>query len=116
MLQAKLRQIGEALRTVTENCTHYYRTNTFPAIVWAESGEEDSFNSDNRKSEQRIVGTVDLFTRTEFDSLIDDVQTALANLGVTWALESVQYEEETKVIHYEWRWGVTVDGEMEEQP
>lgn len=115
MLQAKLRQIGEGLRTITPNCTHYYRTNKFPAIVWAESGEEDSFNSDNNKSEQRIIGTVDLFTKTEFDSLIDDVQSTLSSLGLTWALESVQYEDETKVIHYEWTWGVTFDGEMEEQ-
>lgn len=115
MLQAKLRQIGVKLRTVTPNCTHYYRTNKFPAIVWAESGEEESFSSDNRKSEQRIVGTVDLFTKTEFDSLIDDVQTALNDLGLTWLLNSVQYEEETKVIHYEWSWGVTFNGEVEEQ-
>lgn len=115
MLQAKLRQIGAALATITPNCTHYFRTENFPAIVWAESGEEDSFNSDNKKSEQRIIGTVDLFTKTEFDTLIDDVQEALTDLGLTWYLESVQYEDETKVIHYEWSWGVTFDGEVEEQ-
>ena len=88
----------------------------FPAIVWAETGEDESFHSDNRKSEQRIIGTVDLFTKTEFDDLIDSVQTALENLGLTWALESVQYEDETKVIHYEWTWGVTFNGQVEEQP
>lgn len=116
MLQAKLRQIGERLREITPNCTHYYRTGKFPAIVWAETGEEYSFNSDNKKSEQRIIGTVDLFTKAEFDTLIDDVQTALEDLGFTWSLESVQYEDETKVIHYEWTWGVTFYGTVEEQP
>lgn len=115
MLQQKLRQIGAALAGITENCTHYYRTDKFPAIVWAESGEDMSFNSDNKKSEQRIIGTVDLFTKTEFDTLIDDVQTTLETLGLTWMLESVQYEDETKIIHYEWTWGVTFDGEVEEQ-
>lgn len=115
MLQQKLRQIGEGLASLTENCTHYYRTDSFPAIVWAESGEEYSFNSDNKKSEQRIIGTVDLFTKTEFDELIDDVQTTLDTLGLTWMLESVQYEDETKIIHYEWTWGVTFDGEVDEQ-
>ena len=115
MLQQKLRQIGEGLASLTANCTHYYRTNKFPAIVWAESGEEYSFNSDNKKSEQRIIGTVDLFTKTEFDQLIDDVQTTLENLGLTWMLESVQYEDETKIIHYEWTWGVTFNGEVDEQ-
>lgn len=115
MLQAKLRQIGAALATITTHCTHYFRTENLPAIVWAESGEEESFNADNKKSEQRIIGTVDLFTQTEFDTLIDDVQTTLTSLGLTWVLESVQYEEDTKIIHYEWTWGVTFDGEVEEQ-
>ena len=115
MLQAKLRQIGVELAKITANCTHYYRTNKYPAIVWAESGEEESFSSDNKKSEQRIIGTVDLFTKTEFDTLIDDVQTTLNSLGLTWVLDSVQYEDETRVIHYEWGWGVTFNGEVEEQ-
>lgn len=110
MLQAKLKQFGEAFAAITPNCSHYYRTDKFPAVVWAESGEDESFNSDNQKSEQRIIGTVDLFTKTEFDPLCDAVQTTLADLGVTWRLNSVQYEDETKVIHYEWEWGVTFNG------
>ena len=110
MLQEKLRQIGEAFADNTPNCSHYYRTDKFPAVVWAESGEDESFNSDNQKSEQRIIGTVDLFTKTEFDPLCDAVQTTLADLGVTWRLNSVQYEDETNVIHYEWEWGVTFNG------
>lgn len=110
MLQEKLKQIGEAFADITPNCSHYYRTDKFPAVVWAESGEDESFNSDNQKSEQRIIGTVDLFTKTEFDPLCDAVQTTLADLGVTWRLNSVQYEDETNVIHYEWEWGVTFNG------
>ena len=110
MLQQKLKQIGEAFADITPNCSHYYRTDGFPAVVWAESGEDESFNSDNQKSEQRIIGTVDLFTKTEFDPLCDAVQTTLADLGVTWRLNSVQYEDETNVIHYEWEWGVTFNG------
>ena len=63
---------------------------------------------------QNIVGTVDLFTKTEFDPLADDVQNVLDELGVTWSLESVQYEDETNLIHMEWSWGVTFGGEVEE--
>lgn len=110
MLQQKLKQIGEAFAAITPNCSHYYRTDGFPAVVWAESGEDESFNSDNQKSEQRIIGYIDLFTKTEFDPLCDAVQTTLADLGVTWRLNSVQYEDETNVIHYEWEWGVTFNG------
>lgn len=113
-LQSKLYQIGVALAEITDNCYHYWRpVKDVPCIIWAESGEDGSFNSDNRKSCQRIIGTVDLFTKTEFDSLVDSVQETLENIGLTWALESVQYEEDTNLIHYEWTWGVTFDGNVE---
>lgn len=111
-LQAKLRQIGAALAQVTEKTYHYWRpVKDVPCLIWAESGEEDSFHASNRKQEQRIVGTVDLFTKTEFDPLCDDVQDALEALGLTWSLESVQYEDDTNLIHYEWTWGVTFNGD-----
>lgn len=115
-LQAKLQQIGTAFATVTTNCWHYWRpVKTTPCLIWAETGEDDSFHSDNRKSEQRIVGTVDLFTKTEFDPLADSVQDTLESLGMTWSLNSVQYEEETNLIHMEWVWGVINDGEVDER-
>lgn len=110
-LQNKLRQMGEAFAAVTPKCFHYWRpVKEVPCLIWAESGEENSFHSNNHKSEQNIVGTVDLFTKTEFDSLADDVQNTLEEMGVTWMLESVQYEEETNLIHMEWSWGVSFGG------
>lgn len=115
-LQNKLRQIGEAFAAVTENACHYFRPVTaFPALIWAEDGEADSFNADNHKACQNITGTVDLFTKTEFDPLLDDVQAALEGLGVAWRLESVQYEDETNAIHYEWTWEVATNGENASQ-
>lgn len=112
-IQSKLQQLGVAFAGITENCYHYYRAKkALPCLVWAESGEEESFHSDNQKSEQRIVGTVDLFTKTEFDPIADSVQETLEDLGATWALNSVQYEEETNLIHMEWSWGVTFNGEV----
>lgn len=114
MLQSKLRQIGTTLAALTTNCYHYFRpVQKFPAIIWAETGEENSFHADNGKAEQRIVGTVDCFTRTEFDSLLDDIQGAFEALGLTWKLDAVQYETETKLIHYSWTWGVVADGETQ---
>lgn len=110
-LQDKLRQMGVAFASVTPECYHYFRpVKKVPCLIWAESGEENSFHSNDRKSEQRIAGTVDLFTKTEFDPLADDVQNVLDQLGVTWRLESVQYEEETNLIHMEWSWGVATNG------
>lgn len=111
MLQDKLKQLGEAFAGITQNSHHYWRpVKDVPCLIWAEDGEDRSFHAGNKKAEQRIVGTVDLFTKTEFDPLADSVQTALNDLGVTWRLESVQYEDDTNLIHYEWRWGVTFNG------
>lgn len=106
-LQNKLAQLGTAFGVLTERAYHYWRTSVEPPyLIWAESGEEDSFHSDDQKAEQAISGTVDVFTRTEFDPLLDDVQDTLEALGVAWSLSSVQFEEETNLIHYEWSWTV----------
>lgn len=114
MLQQKLEQLGAAFAGVTTNCYHYFRnTKAMPCIVWAEEAEEGSFSSDNRKTEQHIVGTVHAYTRTEFDPMLDSVQAVLDRLGVGWNLESVQFEETTNLIHYTWRWGVAFYGEAE---
>jgi len=114
MLQSKLRQIGVAFAQLTTYCYHYYRpVNHFPCLIWQESGESGSFNSDNQKSEQRLIGTLDCFTKSEFDTLLDDVQTTFRSLGLTWRLDTVQYESDTGLIHYTWSWGVTFNGENE---
>ena len=88
--------------------THHYEApaNTRePYLVWAEDGEPAGFFGDSRKGEQAIGGTLDLYTLTEFDPLIDEAQDALAALfGSSWVLEDVLYEDETKLIHYTWRW------------
>ena len=111
-LQQKLKKIGAALAQVTPNCRHYYRTvKNPPFLCWAEDGEGDSLNTGNRKTEQVISGTVDFFTQTEFDPLIDDVQACLDSLGVAWRLDMVQYEEETALIHYSWTFEVAEIGE-----
>lgn len=76
-----------------------------PYLVWAEDGEPASFPGDSRKGEQAIGGTLDLYTLAEFDPLIDEAQDALTELfGSSWVLEDVLYEDETKLIHYAWRW------------
>ncbi len=110
-LQSKLQQIGAAFAGLTDHAVHYYRRPTaFPFLIWQESGEGDSFHGDNRKGEQMITVTVDVFTQTEFDPLLDEVQATLEELGVPWYLNSVQYEDDTNLIHYEWYMEVSTHG------
>jgi hypothetical protein len=107
-LQNKLKQIGTAFASVTPLCYHYWRpVDKTPCLIWAEVGESGAANADNGKTEQEIEGSVDLYTKTEYDPLIDDVQTALESLGVGWYLDSVQYEQETNLIHYSWTWRIS---------
>ena len=76
-----------------------------PFCVWAEDGE-NGFNAGNRKAEQAITGTVDYYTLQEYDPTLDNIQAALNSLRIPWQLNSVQYEDETNLIHYEWTWEV----------
>ena len=102
MTQQQLRTFGAGLAQIC-NAYHYrVPENTRPGYaVWQElSGE--SVQADNIHAESAFTIAVDYFTRAEFDSTIDDIQDYLEQFG-SWRLESVQFEEETNVIHYEWR-------------
>ena len=118
-----LKQVKNALLTVTDGTYttvgtqsvanpvpvyHYVRPEnvTKKYIVWAEDGEETSFDADNVKQEQKIHGTIDYFTQTEFDVVCDNIQNALNSAGIGFRLYSVQYEDDTKLIHYEWAFWV----------
>lgn len=105
-LQRILKDFGTGLARVASPCYHYWRMKEeTPYCIWQEDGEENSFNAGNRKTEQQIHGTVDYFTRTEYDPTIDDIQDYFDGIDdFGWSLLSVQYEDETNIIHYEWEW------------
>lgn len=84
--------------------SHYRRTAKPPFLVWTEDGESTSLHANNHKQEQAIRGYIDYFTKTEFDQTVDDIQETLNGEDVAWSLDSVDYEEETMLIHYRWSW------------
>lgn len=106
-VQSNLKRIRDALNSTSAQgrIYHYKRPkDQKPSwIVWQEDGEGGSFEGDNRKCEQQIHGTIDCYTLEEYDPLLDEVQEALNDADlVGWSLLSVQYEDETNLIHYEW--------------
>lgn len=107
-LSDKIKRVRDALIGIDGiNLYHYWRPNMQPPfLVWSETGETESFNADNAKREQAIEGTADYYTLTEYDANIDAIQTALNTLGGGWVLTSVDYEDETKLIHYSWTWRI----------
>lgn len=103
-LTEKLRSIGEGFSGLGIPSTHYWHpVKDAPLLIWAEDGSV-SFHSDNKMAEQSITGSCDYFTKVEFDPNIDSIQFFLDSNASSWNLESVQYEEETNLIHYEWKW------------
>lgn len=108
-MNAKLIKIKDALVSVSGlKVYHYWRPQLeAPFCVWQEDGEGDSIWSNNHQAEQVITGTIDYFTRTEFDPMIDNIQRALNDAdNVGWELNSIQYENDTNLIHYEWNFQV----------
>ena len=101
--------VRRALLTVTNNVYHYHGLKgAYPYVVWAEDSEYDSVEADNRKVNQTIEGTIDLFTKEENDALVDEIQGALCEYCISFRLNTVAYEEETEVIHWEWVWQVGI--------
>lgn len=78
---------------------------TVPYAVWAEDQRFD-YLADDHHAEHGWQGTIDYFTKTEDDSQTTVIEQTLDSLPIGWTLNSVQYEEETGVIHYEWVWSI----------
>lgn len=98
-------KIKEALVSTGLEVFHYFgRPKKERYIVWAEDGEGDSLRTDNGRTEKVLTGTADLFTKTEGDAAVRKIEEALELAGISFYLNSVQYEDETGYIHFEWRW------------
>lgn len=69
--------------------------------VWAEDGAND-LNADDIHNEHVTQGTVDYFTRDDSGTPKRVIEAALNNGTVAWYLNSIQFEEDTGYIHYEW--------------
>lgn len=86
---------------------HYTKgaSTTMPYAVWQERGESD-FHSDNEKSERALEGVIDFFTLNECDTRADSIEEALVHMKAAWSLSSVQFEDDTNLIHLHWEWSV----------
>lgn len=105
-LQNKLKEIKDFHNRVGCPAYHYWRPvrDADHWLIWYEAGEGNSFHADNGKREQVIQGATHVYTHTEFDPVLDAVQNMFEAAGLSWILTSVQYEDDTATIHYEWTW------------
>lgn len=102
-MQTKLRDFGIAMATVVTSLYHYFAPDNQSAsyAVWCEYAGSDLLG-DNSHTESGMGIDFDFFTKTEFDAVIDNIETKFDALGVYWELSSIQYERETGFIHYHW--------------
>ena len=110
-IQQKLKDVHANLSKWSIGCDkvkHYWHDRlTAPYVLWAEDGPEDYFDGDNRHGEYTAHCTLDLFTRTEFDPVFDEIEEMLNDMfGSRWRWKSTQYEDGTKLIHHEWEFVV----------
>lgn len=90
---------------VTDSVSHNERMKSDRYFVWGETGQDD-LEASNIHAEKAVTGYTDLYTKQEFDPWKDQLEESFDANGIVWSLNSVQYEEETGFIHYEWYWSV----------
>lgn len=101
----KAQKVRDALESVTGlKSYHLFKPASVkaPYAVWQEDSEGNSQYSDNLKAEQVLEVTIDYYTKSEYDTMTDNIQDALNEAQISWLLNSFQYEQETKLLHYEW--------------
>ena len=77
-----------------------------PYCVWTEESEVNSLHAENQTEIQQLTGTIHYFTKTDEDPVVDEIQTALDDAQIGYQLNSIQYEDETDYIHFEWVWWI----------
>lgn len=98
-------KVIDAHLAVTDQVSHDIMLKSDRYFVWGERGE-NNLRADDRTAGSNVLGYTDLYTKREFDEWKDQFEAALDDAGISWSLNSVQFEEETGFTHYEWYWEV----------
>ncbi len=75
-------------------------------------GAGDSVIADDSRVETVLEGTVDLFCHNSSLTNMQTIETVLDGIEfLSWRLNSIQFEDDTKLTHYEWviQFPITVD-------
>lgn len=70
--------------------------------IIAVDGAGDTVWADDGMQLQAIEGTVDLFTHGSGRTQMETIQTIFDSLHIAYTLNSVQYESDTHLTHWEW--------------
>lgn len=96
-----LLELRDLLLTITCEVYHYHaHKQTDSYIVWAEYGT-NILNADSEVREKAFKVQVDLFTKTEFDSKVEEIGALLDRDNISYSYD-VDYEKDTEYIHHIW--------------
>lgn len=96
----------------------------FAAFAWAAPPQTEAWGvlsidggfdlaGDDGHAEDALEGTIDLFTRRLGSADFSAVDGCLKKLDICYRLNSVQYERDTRLLHYEWVWQSAAPAEFE---
>lgn len=100
--------------TYLYNALNALTTIPFCEVAWSQAPDADRYGvismngqtvlraDENPVAEKMLTGYVDVFTKPTAAVPIDEVESVLKTLGIWFTLQSVQYDENTGFIHYEW--------------
>lgn len=99
--------IVAAHTAVTDQVSHGGRMKSKRYFVWQEEAPDDLI-ADGKHIERAMIGTTDLFTSRELDPWCEELEKAFdASEYIAWERLQPQYEADTRIWHYEWRWEVS---------
>lgn len=88
----------------------------FAHHAWSKAPEGDygtyseqsgnDLTADSIHAERGTEGYIEYYTRDDTSTPRTTIEAALNGLGIPWYLNTVQYENDTGYIHYEWGFGV----------
>lgn len=105
-------ELGARLNALQINDTPmrfaHFAWSSAPAGDYGVYGEDggDQFDADNRFGERVVTGSVDWYTRTDDEVGKDKIEELFKDLQdsccFAWYLNTIQYENDTRFLHYEW--------------
>lgn len=105
-LNSKLKKFAELLRYTSTNEIYHYDATGGKGdryIVWQEE-ESDSLFLDNQHDEIVIKGSLDIYTKIEFDDLVDEIIDLFNANGISFNIINIEYETNSSYIHYSFDW------------
>lgn len=109
-------ELVQLLTAITQNTYHYAAPpNTQPPyIVWQEFSQSDTMDADGEQDQYAVSGTIDIFSLMEKEPIVKQVRESLNDSEIAFSLKSVQYEQDTGLIHWEYEFDLV--GGLDEWP